>query len=383
MPQAVNFTNEAKMRIQQRDPDISTIFNRIKDGYIDLQPDFQRDLVWNLLKKQSLIDTILRDWQFPPVFLVVPKCGEYLEVLDGQQRINAIYEFMGDRFPVNGKMEPIDSDISVLDGLKYSQLPKDVQWRFGRYSLRVCELCDYRQEEPYELFFRLNQGSVLTPAEKRNTLYGPVREQVRELVSRMDSHKLSVERIGFNNSRLSYQDVASRLLYALQSRSLEKKITDQLLIDLFRSGRGVSDEVVRQAGAAIDTLSEVVDRKTKLNKPTLFTWLLFFATEGQNKRLFYYIDDLRGMIKSGGVDNPLHSFLIEIYQEKSATSVNDAIPVQLRLLVVYLIGIDLGEAFNSVLAMKALRVHQVLKNSTQISEDFLIKAMADAGWGSL
>lgn len=371
------------MRIQQRDPDISTIFNRIKNGHIDLQPDFQRDLVWNLQKKQSLIDTILREWQFPPIFLVVPNDGDYLEVLDGQQRLNAIYEFMEDQFPANGKVEPIDSAIFALDGLKYSQLPKDVQWRFERYSLRVCELYDYLEDEPYELFFRLNQGSVLTPAEKRNTLYGPVREQVRELVLRMDFHKLSAERIGFNNSRLAYQDVASRLVYALQNKSLEKKITDQLLVELFRSGRGVSDEVVRQAGAAIDTLSEVVDRKVKLNKSTLFTWLLFFAIEGEKKRLFDYMNDLRGKVKSGVLDNHLHSFLMEIYQEKSATSVNDAIPVQLRLLVVYLIGISLGETFNSVLGGKALRVHQVLHSANQISEDFLIKAMADADWGLL
>jgi hypothetical protein len=225
------------MRIQQRDPDISTIFSRIKDGNIDLQPDFQRDLVWNLSKKQSLIDTILREWQFPPVFLVVPKDGEFLEVLDGQQRLNAIYEFMEDRFPVNGKVEPKDNLITVLDGLRYSQLPKDVQWRFGRYSLRVCELYDYQEEEPYELFFRLNQGSVLTPAEKRNTLYGPVREQVRELVQRMDSHQLNVDRIGFNNSRLAYQDVVSRLLYALKFNSLEKKSPTNCLLIFSAAGK--------------------------------------------------------------------------------------------------------------------------------------------------
>ena len=378
-----NFYNEDNMRIQQRDPDISTIFNRIKDGHIDLQPDFQRDLVWNLQKKQSLIDTILRDWQFPPVFLVIPKDGEYLEVLDGQQRLNAIYDFMEDGFPINGKVEPIDGSIVALDGLKYSQLPKDVQWRFGRYSLRVCELYDYRQEEPYELFFRLNQGSVLTPAEKRNTLYGPIREQVRKLVGRMDSNKLSAERIGFNNSRLAYQDVISRLLYALQNKSLEKKITDQLLVDLFRNGQGASDDLVHQAEMAIDTLSYIVDKKAKLNKPTLFTWLLFFAMEGQKKQLFYYLDDIKGKIKSGDLENRLHSFLVEIYREKSATSVNDAIPVQLRLLVVYLIGIDLGETFNSALGLKALRIHQALSNADQISEDFLINAMSDADWGCL
>jgi hypothetical protein len=199
----------------------------------------------------------------------------------------------------------------------------------------------------------------------------------------MDSNKLSAERIGFNNSRLAYQDVISRLLYALQNKSLEKKITDQLLVDLFRNGQGASDDLVHQAEMAIDTLSYIVDKKAKLNKPTLFTWLLFFAMEGQKKQLFYYLDDIKGKIKSGDLENRLHSFLVEIYREKSATSVNDAIPVQLRLLVVYLIGIDLGETFNSALGLKALRIHQALSNADQISEDFLINAMSDADWGCL
>ena len=52
------------MRIWPKEPDIYTICRRIKGGEIDLQPDFQRDLVWNKAKKQSLIDTILRDRQF-------------------------------------------------------------------------------------------------------------------------------------------------------------------------------------------------------------------------------------------------------------------------------------------------------------------------------
>ncbi|MCK9296467.1 MAG: DUF262 domain-containing protein [Desulfobulbaceae bacterium] len=78
------------MRIYPKEPDLYTIYRRIKLGEIDLQPDFQRDLVWNKPKKQSLIDTILREWQFPPVFMVVPSTGGTLDVLDGQQRLNAI-----------------------------------------------------------------------------------------------------------------------------------------------------------------------------------------------------------------------------------------------------------------------------------------------------
>jgi hypothetical protein len=369
------------MKIYPRDPDLSTIYNRIRDKTIDLQPDFQRDLVWNLSKKQSLIDTILRQWQFPPVFLVVSPVSETLDVLDGQQRLNAIFEFLEDGFQVDGNIEPTDAEIQKLDGLRYSQLPLEVKNRFGRYSIRVCELSDYKEEEPYELFFRLNQGTVLTPAEKRNTLYGPVREQVRSLVKRMDLKGLNIEKIGFNNNRLAYQDVISRFLFALEKRFIGRKITDQMLVDFFRSGKGVSDHILNQAIHAIDLLAEIIDKKVRLNKPLLLTWLLFLSFDDASKDFFYNFDDLRNRVKYGEYHGDYLTFILDLFQEKSATSVNDAIPVQLRLLIIYLVGISLGICFSSQMAKTAHKIDELFSPVGYYTEDELVKIMIDSKWG--
>ncbi|HHC5062374.1 TPA: DUF262 domain-containing protein [Aeromonas veronii] len=370
------------MKIKQTDPDIDTIFGRIERKYIDLQPDFQRDLVWNTSKKQSLIDTILREWQFPPVFLILVTDGLH-EVLDGQQRLNAIHEFMTNKLRVNGNIEPFDDNIARLNGLTYEQLPQDVKRRFGLYSMRVCELYDYKEDEPYELFFRLNQGSVLTPAEKRNTLYGPVREQVRELVHEMDLKGLNIDRIGFNNSRLAYQDVISRFLYALQHRSIEKKITDQMLIDFFRYPTGVDKETYLSAKKTIDKLSSLIHEKVKLNKPTLFTWLLFINYEGAIEELFLHMNDLRGKSRSGDIGDPFQLFLIELYQDKSATSVNDAAPVKIRLLVLYLMGIHIGLNFNSENGLIAHSIYIKIVSENNPTESLLLDYMSYSNWGAL
>ncbi len=371
------------MKIYPREPDLATIYNRIKDGSIDLQPDFQRDLVWNKAKKQSFIDTILREWQFPAVFLVVPIHGEILDVLDGQQRLNAIYEFFEDKFEIDGNIEPLDEKVRPLHGLRYSQLPSDVRNRIGRYSVRVCELTDYREEEPYELFFRLNQGTVLTPAEKRNTLYGPIREQVRNLVGHMELEGLNIDRIGFNNNRLSYQDVISRLIFALKVKDVRRKITDQMLVELFRSGEGVQETVVTQAKQAISSLSKLIHRKIKLNKPTLFTWLVFLSFESIDSDLFYHFDELRMLDKIGGNDDRYVSFLISTYQEKSASSVYDSNAVQLRLLILYLVGISYGAIFSSPIGKLATEINDSFHRADQYTEDKLVNMMQDHGWGLL
>ncbi len=51
-------------------------------------PDWQRGEVWPREKKQTLIDTILREWKLPKFYFlkVATKPDEY-EVVDGQQRL--------------------------------------------------------------------------------------------------------------------------------------------------------------------------------------------------------------------------------------------------------------------------------------------------------
>ncbi|MFA5385655.1 MAG: DUF262 domain-containing protein [Eubacteriales bacterium] len=90
------------MRLLPSDPDIQTIVSRIQNGEINLQPDFQRGHVWSEFKKKRLIDSILRDWHVPPIHVVVVNETGMQDVLDGQQRLVAIYEFFKGEFPVDG-----------------------------------------------------------------------------------------------------------------------------------------------------------------------------------------------------------------------------------------------------------------------------------------
>jgi len=90
------------MRLLPSDPDIQTIVSRIESGVIDLQPDFQRGEVWSIAKKKRLIDSILRNWHVPPLHVVMTD-GGIQEVLDGQQRLVAIRDFVRGLFPVDGK----------------------------------------------------------------------------------------------------------------------------------------------------------------------------------------------------------------------------------------------------------------------------------------
>jgi hypothetical protein len=153
------------MRLLPSDPDVETIVSRIQSGDIDLQPEFQRGEVWSKPKKQRLIDSILRDWHVPPIHVIENSESKKHEVLDGQQRLAAIRDFVRGLFPVDGSTEPLDKSIRALDGLFYDDLPANRKRQFNQFTIRLFRIVDYRGSEPGELFFRLNQ-----PASKSSAL---------------------------------------------------------------------------------------------------------------------------------------------------------------------------------------------------------------------
>src|SRR4051812_14755666 len=101
------------MRLFPSDPDIATIVARIRDESLDLQPDFQRGSVWSKQKQRLLIDSILRSWYVPPVHVVRTPNQEQV-VLDGQQRLRAIFDFVEGFLTVDGRADPPNSEIAQL-----------------------------------------------------------------------------------------------------------------------------------------------------------------------------------------------------------------------------------------------------------------------------
>lgn len=380
------------MKINAKDPDIASIYHRIKRGSIDLRPDFQRDMVWSKSKKQGLIDTILRDWKFPPIFLVITtrdEAIEHQEVLDGQQRLSSIVDFLEDDFPIDGTIEPYDEKISCLHGKRFSQLPEAIRYRIEQYSLRVHELYDYKEGEPYELFFRLNQGVTLTPAEKRNTFFGPVREQIKNLVARMGSLGINGSLIGFNNNRLSYDDVIARLVYAIHTKNINKKITDVNLVEFYRAGVPVPEFIEIQASQAIGALSQACERslrfniKPKLNKPTLLTWLIYLCYDRSPENIEHlcHFERIRESTRESSEEVSKLAFLINIYNERAASSVNDATPVKLRLLIIYLVGWMDGQVYESNIGRRANAILEKIHSFDNLNEEMLISFMDEERWG--
>lgn len=142
----LNLVNDVKMR------------RLIPDAY------FQRELVWRELHKKDFIKTILLGLPFPQMFISRGKIDvETMQsvacIVDGQQRTNAILDFISDAFDV--------------DGRRFSDLQEKEKSDFLKYEIAVIEI-DLDNDDPVikDIFLRINRASnSLTAIEKMSTQY--------------------------------------------------------------------------------------------------------------------------------------------------------------------------------------------------------------------
>jgi hypothetical protein len=137
-------------------------------GQLVLSPEFQRRAVWTTKAKSYLIDTVLRGKPMPKVLITqsIVDGKNRRTVVDGQQRLRAILEFMADSFTV---MRTHNRDFA---GLKYSELPDATRDEFWQYEIGVDVLFNTELSELLDIFARLNTYSVkLNSTELLNANY--------------------------------------------------------------------------------------------------------------------------------------------------------------------------------------------------------------------
>lgn len=76
---------------------------------IDTNPDYQRPAVWTQAQKQLLVDTILRNYDIPKFYWRrTGRRPDKYDVVDGQQRLRAMWAFTSCDFALPRDAEPVD-----------------------------------------------------------------------------------------------------------------------------------------------------------------------------------------------------------------------------------------------------------------------------------
>lgn len=150
------------MKLSPTTKDVALLLQLFQGGQLKLRPEFQRESVWPRAAKAYLIDTILNERPIPLFFLqrttsVQSGRPEYA-VIDGQQRLRAIFEFLDDRLKLSESKD--DSCAKQWLGKKFSALPSEMQQRILNYDLVLQELSGYSDADIRDIFARMNKYVV-------------------------------------------------------------------------------------------------------------------------------------------------------------------------------------------------------------------------------
>ncbi len=203
---------EEKMKrvfTDKKDFPLSLIKEMFDDGDIIPQPDYQRDYVMDVKIASRLIESVLLNIPIPTVYLCEELDGRF-SIIDGQQRMTSFVKYLKNEFALKGLEE-----LSELNGKKFSELEKTLQRTLKSCTLNSIILTKESQELKYEIFARLNQGSIrLKPQELRNCIYrGTLNNMIEEIAK---NNRYLNDLFLENNKRKNYQEYILRF-FALRN----------------------------------------------------------------------------------------------------------------------------------------------------------------------
>jgi len=167
---------------------VRQIIGLVKDGKLIPRPEFQRRLVWKATDKDHFLDTILRGYPFPEIYIadgdVDLESGEGTQLLvDGLQRVSTITEYFAG-----------DPELKLTSIPPYVDLTAEKKADFLQYDVAVRDLGSVTTEQIVEAFRRINATDYsLTDIEVNNARY---RGEMKDLAETVAGHSI------FENHRI-------------------------------------------------------------------------------------------------------------------------------------------------------------------------------------
>lgn len=153
---------------------------------LNLAPDFQRGLVWNLKQKSELIESILMGIPLPLIYVKEDEKGVYI-IVDGKQRLSTLFSFINNEFAL-GKL----TILKDKKGCRFNDLTPLEQNKIEDCSLTLHVIkAPTSDRVTFDLFDRVNRGGTrLNNQEMRNALY---QGNATELINKLAKKNVFVE----------------------------------------------------------------------------------------------------------------------------------------------------------------------------------------------
>lgn len=235
-------------------------------GKLELQPDFQREVVWPRAEQARFIDSLVKQLPIPSMCFSLDAKTQKWKVIDGLQRMSTITGFLG---TAEWKVADIDDIHTLLKGKSNkslrdgTQVEKDLYASVEDISIPITVLrCDYSNPAHtrylFTIFNRLNSGGVrLNNQEIRNCIYsGPFNDALKKFdktdknwaivkrhiwgsTDRFRSVEVALRALAFTASRTNYQGNLAGYLNTFMQKASQARdfITEEVVAKLETTAR--------------------------------------------------------------------------------------------------------------------------------------------------
>ena len=240
-----------------------------KRNEIFVNRKYQRKLVWTLQEKQEFIDTLLRGYPVPLFLFAKTKDGKEREIIDGLQRLDAIFSFIKNEFPImwEGKEQYCNKTALFCPREPFKQkkpvLDFDLCMTFGEYELPTTTTDFADTDTINEIFKRINSsGRKLARQELRQAgvvsdFSDLVRKTAAEIRGDFTPHDsvdiFDMPKISISNKRLEYGIDVKEIFWVkhdiITETEIRKSKDEEALAQIYGymilgKGCGISSEVI-------------------------------------------------------------------------------------------------------------------------------------------
>ncbi len=195
-----------KTKIVKQTWSIIEIFQKIKEDKLILEPEYQRNDIWDLEKKTAFIESLYMGIIIPPIYVVeVPSedilSGNRYEIVDGKQRLSTIKQFIGNKLKL--KTKNLEYYADIFGEKTFIELKEQYQQDTTEMLSSVLDIYVITANSPeftkYDIFSRLNKGS-----EKLKV------NEIRKAIYRSSLTRIINEFVRCNQDKEEYKNVFSK-----------------------------------------------------------------------------------------------------------------------------------------------------------------------------
>lgn len=237
-----------------------------KEKRIILDSEFQREDVWKADRKSELVESVLMGLPLPIFYFNQDKYGKLI-VVDGRQRLTALFEYLNDTYSlIKLKILP------RLNGLKFSQLPPHLAGRLEDYQIQAHVILPPTPERiKFDIFDRVNRGGMqLNKQEIRNALYQGEATRFLKRVVESEEFKKATGNAFANEKRMKDKYLITRfvsfLLYKrrwLYDDEGNKYVYHGDIDDILGRGLDELNRLGKENGQKVDNMQKMVSRALK------------------------------------------------------------------------------------------------------------------------